>query len=293
MTALPSPVRPQVDPFFDPQTWTVTYVVHAGPGTPAAIVDPVLDYDPKSGRTRTASADRVVAHVRQLGLQVQWILETHAHADHLSAAPYLRQQLGGRLGIGERITEVQKVFRGVFHLEPGFRTDGSQFDHLFADGETFSIGELPVEVLHVPGHTPACVAYRVGDAVFLGDTLFMPDVGTARCDFPGGDAATLYRSVRRILSLPPSTRLFMCHDYPPAGREPRFESTVAEQRAHNIHVHDGMAEDQFVAMRQRRDATLDMPVLILPSVQVNIRAGQLPPPEANGTSYLKIPVNAL
>lgn len=288
-----TPVRPQVDPFFDPQTWTVTYVVHAGPGTPAAIVDPVLDYDPKSGRTRTASADRVVAHVRQLGLQVQWILETHAHADHLSAAPWLRQQLGGRIGIGARITEVQKVFQGVFHLEPEFRTDGSQFDHLFSDGETFALGELPVEVLQVPGHTPACAAYRVGDAVFVGDTLFMPDVGTARCDFPGGNARTLYRSIRRILSLPPSTRLFMCHDYPPGGREVRFESTVAEQRAHNIHVHDGIGEDAFVEMRTRRDATLEMPVLILPSVQVNIRAGQMPPPEANGTTYLKIPVNAL
>ncbi|WP_302173147.1 MBL fold metallo-hydrolase [uncultured Hydrogenophaga sp.] len=287
------PVRPQVDPFFDPQTWTVTYVVHGGPGTPAAIVDPVLDYDPKSGRTGTASADRVIAHVRQLGLEVQWILETHAHADHLSAAPWLRQQLGGRIGIGARITEVQKVFRGVFHLEPGFRTDGSQFDHLFADGETFHIGQLPVEVMHVPGHTPACAAYRVGDAVFVGDTLFMPDVGTARCDFPGGDARTLYASIRRILALPDTTRLFMCHDYPPPGRDVRFQCTVADQRARNIHVHDGITEARFVDMRTRRDATLEMPVLILPSVQVNIRAGQMPPPEANGTTYLKIPVNAL
>jgi len=286
-------IVPQVDPFFDPQTWTVTYVVHGGPGTPAAIVDPVLDFDPKSGRTSTASADRVAAHVRRLGLEVQWILETHAHADHLSAAPWLRQQLGGRIGIGARITDVQKVFRSVFHLEPGFRTDGSQFDHLFADGETFRIGQLPVEVMHVPGHTPACAAYRVGDAVFVGDTLFMPDVGTARCDFPGGDARTLYASIRRLLALPDATRLFMCHDYPPAGRDVRFECTVADQRARNIHVHDGVSEDHFVAMRTRRDATLDMPVLILPSVQVNIRAGQMPPAEANGTTYLKIPVNAL
>ena len=293
MTSMRLPVRPQVDPFFDPQTWTVTYVVHSGAGTPAAIVDPVLDYDPKSGRTGTASAERVVAHVKQLGLQVQWILETHAHADHLSAAPWLRQQLGGRIGIGARITEVQKVFRGVFHLEPGFSVDGSQFDHLFADGETFRIGPLAVEVMQVPGHTPACAAYRVGDAVFVGDTLFMPDVGTARCDFPGGDARTLYASIRRLLALPEATRLFMCHDYPPPGREARFECTVADQRARNIHVHDGITEDQFVEMRTRRDATLDMPVLILPSVQVNIRAGQMPPPEANGTTYLKIPVNAL
>lgn len=293
MTPLRLPVRPQVDPFFDPQTWTVTYVVHSGAGTPAAIVDPVLDYDPKSGRTGTASAERVVAHVKQLGLQVQWILETHAHADHLSAAPWLRQQLGGRIGIGARITEVQKVFRGVFHLEPGFSVDGSQFDHLFADGETFRIGPLAVEVMQVPGHTPACAAYRVGDAVFVGDTLFMPDVGTARCDFPGGDARTLYASIRRLLALPEATRLFMCHDYPPPGREARFECTVADQRARNIHVHDGITEDQFVEMRTRRDATLDMPVLMLPSVQVNIRAGQMPPPEANGTTYLKIPVNAL
>ena len=293
MTSMRLPVRPQVDPFFDPQTWTVTYVVHSGAGTPAAIVDPVLDYDPKSGRTGTASAERVVAHVKQLGLQVQWILETHAHADHLSAAPWLRQQLGGRIGIGARITEVQKVFRGVFHLEPGFSVDGSQFDHLFADGETFRIGPLAVEVMQVPGHTPACAAYRVGDAVFVGDTLFMPDVGTARCDFPGGDARTLYASIRRLLALPEATRLFMCHDYPPPGREARFECTVADQRARNIHVHDGITEDQFVEMRTRRDAKLDMPVLMLPSVQVNIRAGQMPPPEANGTTYLKIPVNAL
>lgn len=288
-----STIVPQVDPFFDPNTWTVTYVLHGGPGTPAAIVDPVLDFDPKSGRTATVSAEAVAAHVRRLGLEVQWILETHAHADHLSAAPWLRHQLGGRIGIGARITEVQKVFRGVFHLEPGFRTDGSQFDHLFADGETFHIGRLPVEVMHVPGHTPACAAYRVGDAVFVGDTLFMPDVGTARCDFPGGDARTLYASIRRLLALPASTRLFMCHDYPPVGRDVRFECTVADQRASNIHVHDDVTEDEFVALRTRRDATLDMPVLILPSVQVNIRAGQMPPPEANGTVYLKIPVNAL
>lgn len=289
-TALP---RPQVHGIFDPATWTVTYVVHNGPGTPAAIVDSVLDYDPKSGRTRTDSAAKVVDYVRAHGLKVEWILETHAHADHLSAAPWLKKQLGGRIGIGGRITQVQKVFKAVFNLEPEFRLDGSQFDHLFQDGEIVRVGDLELEVMFVPGHTPACAAYRIGDAVFVGDTLFMPDVGTARCDFPGGDAKTLYASVRKILALPGETRLFMCHDYPPEGREVRFESTVAEQRAGNIHVHDGIDEAQFVAMRTRRDATLDMPVLILPSVQVNIRAGEMPPPEPNGMTYLKIPVNAL
>jgi glyoxylase-like metal-dependent hydrolase (beta-lactamase superfamily II) len=292
MTASDTP-RPQVHGLFDPATWTVTYVVHDGPGSACAIIDSVLDYDPKSGRTRTASADRVIAYVRELGLEVQWILETHAHADHLSAAPYLRQHLGGQIAIGGRITTVQRVFKGVFHLEPGFPTDGSQFDHLFADDEVFSIGRLQGRVMAVPGHTPACVAYQIGDAVFVGDTLFMPDVGTARCDFPGGDAKALYASIRRILSLPGHTRLFMCHDYPPTDRPVAFESTVAAQRAGNIHVHDGVTEGEFVAMRTARDAKLDMPVLILPSVQINIRAGQMPPAEANGTAYLKIPINAL
>ena len=286
-------LHPEVDSFFDSVTGTLTHVVHAGPGTSAAIVDSVLDYDPKSGRTSTAAADRVIAHVRDKGLQVQWILETHAHADHLSAAPYLKQQLGGRIGIGGRITQVQKVFKTIFNLEPGFCLDGSQFDHLFQEGEVFAIGELQVEVLYVPGHTPACAAYRVGDALFVGDTLFMPDVGSARCDFPGGDAHVLYASMKKILARPEETRLFLCHDYPPNGRAVRYETSVAEQRAHNIHVHDGVSEAQFVDMRTRRDATLDMPTLILPSVQVNIRAGEMPPPEANGVSYLKIPINAL
>lgn len=286
-------VRPQVHGLFDEATWTVTYVVHNGPGTPAALIDSVLDYDPRSGRTRTASADRVIDYVQANDLKVEWILETHAHADHLSAAPYLKKKLGGRIGIGGRITQVQQVFKGIFNLEPEFRLDGSQFDHLFADGERFAIGDLQAEVLAVPGHTPACAAYHVGDAVFVGDTLFMPDVGTARCDFPGGDAKTLYASTRKLLSLPDPTRLFMCHDYPPTDRPVAFESTVAEQRAKNIHVHDGVTEAQFVAMRTARDATLDMPTLILPAVQVNIRAGELPPPEANGVRYLKIPVNAL
>ena len=289
--------NPKVQAFFDPATWTVSYVVYARDGGGAAIVDSVLDYDPKSGRTRTTSADKLVAFVREHQLQVQWILETHAHADHLSAAPYLRQQLGGQIAIGAQITGVQKVFKGIFHMEPEFSTDGRQFDHLFADGERFDIGELQAEVMAVPGHTPACVAYKVGDAVFVGDTLFMPDVGTARCDFPGGNAHTLYRSVRKLLSLPADTRLFMCHDYPPTiegqQRAVAWQCTVADQRERNIHIREGISEDDFVKMRSARDATLDMPVLILPAVQVNVRAGELPPAEANGVSYLKIPVNAL
>lgn len=285
--------NPQVHGIFDPATWTVTYVVYEGPGSECAIIDSVLDYDPKSGRTRHTSADKVIAFVRENALQVKWILETHAHADHLSAAPYLKQHLGGQIAIGDHITAVQKVFKGVFNLEPGFAVDGSQFDHLLAEGEAVPIGGIPSRTLFVPGHTPACVAYQFGDAVFVGDTLFMPDVGTARCDFPGGDARTLYASIQQLLSLPPSTRLFMCHDYPPNGRPVAFESTVAEQRERNIHVHDGISQDDFVAMRQKRDATLEMPVLILPSVQVNIRGGAMPPAEDNGVAYLKIPINAL
>lgn len=285
--------RPQVHGLFDKATWTVTYVVHDGPGSACAIIDPVLDYDPKSGRTRTDSADRVIDYVKANGLKVEWILETHAHADHVTAAPYLKEKLGGRTAIGEHIRTVQQVFKGIFNLEPEFRQDGSQFDHLLRDGEEFRIGALTARVLHVPGHTPADVAYQVGDAVFVGDTMFMPDVGTARCDFPGGDAKTLYASMRRLLGLPPETRLFMCHDYPPAGRDVTFETTVAEQRAKNIHVKDGITEAEFVSMRTKRDAGLDMPVLILPAVQINIRAGQRPPKEDNGLSYLKIPLDAL
>ena len=284
---------PKVHGLFDPATATVTYIVHDGPGTACAIVDPVLDYDPKSGRTRTASADQVVDFVTAQGLRVEWILETHAHADHLSAAPYLKAKLGGKIAIGHRITAVQQVFKRIFNLEPGFRVDGSQFDVLLEDDQVFRIGRLEARAMAVPGHTPACMAYRVGDAVFVGDTLFMPDVGTARCDFPGGDAKTLYASVRKILALPPETRLFMCHDYPPTDRPIAWETTVAEQRAKNIHVRDGIAEAQFVEMRTRRDATLQLPVLILPSVQVNIRAGERPPAESNGISYLKIPLDAL
>jgi glyoxylase-like metal-dependent hydrolase (beta-lactamase superfamily II) len=289
----PATPLPETHGIFDPATWTITWVVHAGAGSACAIIDPVLDYDPKSGRTRHDSAQKVVDFVRANGLRTEWILETHAHADHLSAAPWLKQQLGGRTGIGDRITRVQEVFKGIFNLEPGFGCDGSQFDHLFAPDERFELGALEGEVLHVPGHTPACVAYRFGDAVFVGDTLFMPDVGTARCDFPGGDARTLYASIRTLLALPPQTRLHMCHDYPPDERDVAFVSTVAEQRAHNIHVHDGIDADAFVDMRTRRDATLEMPVLILPAVQVNIRAGQFPPAESNGTRYLKIPVDVL
>ena len=286
-------MKPQVQAFFDPATGTVSYVVYDARGGSAAIVDPVLDYDAKSGRTATRSAERLVAFVREQRLTVQWILETHAHADHLSAAPFLRAQLGGRIAIGEAIRTVQGVFKQIFNLEPEFRLDGSQFDHLFRDGERFRIGSLEAEAMHVPGHTPADVAYRIGDVVFVGDTLFLPDVGTARADFPGGDARTLYRSIRRLLALPGGTRLFVCHDYPPAGREPKWETTVAEERAANIHVKDGVEEDAFVALRTARDRTLDVPNLILPSIQVNVRAGQLPPPEANGVSYLKIPLNTL
>ena len=286
-------MNPTVHGIFDPATWTVTYVVYDQPGGQAAVIDSVLDYDAKSGRTRTASAQKVVDFVREQRLNVGWILETHAHADHLSAAPWLREQLGGKIAIGGNIRTVQGVFKRIFNLEESFDTNGGQFDHLFADGERFAIGALEGEVMSVPGHTPACVAYRIGDAVFVGDTLFMPDVGTARCDFPGGDAPTLYRSVRKLLSLPPQTRLFMCHDYPPNGRPVAFECTVADQRARNIHVNDSISEQQFVEMRTRRDATLQMPVLILPAVQINIRAGEMPPPEANGTAYLKIPINAL
>lgn len=285
--------RPEVESFFDEATCTVTHVVHGGPGTACAVVDSVLDYDPRSGRTGTASADKVVDFVRGNRLEVERILETHAHADHLTAAPYLKRRLGGRVGIGEGITTVQALFKGIFNLEPAFRVDGSQFDRLFRDDEAFRIGDLAARVMHVPGHTPADVAYRIGDALFTGDTVFMPDVGTARCDFPGGDASTLHASVRRILSLPAETRLFVCHDYPPEGRGARFETSVAEQRAKNIHVRDGVSEADFVRLRRERDATLGMPVLMLPAVQVNVRAGELPPAEDNGVRYLKIPLDAL
>jgi glyoxylase-like metal-dependent hydrolase (beta-lactamase superfamily II) len=284
--------------FFDPATWTVSYVVYDHVGGHCAIVDSVLDFDAKSGRTSTTSADSLMAFVKEKALTVQWILETHAHADHLSAAHYLRKQLGGKIAIGAAITDVQNVFKGIFNLEPEFHPDGSQFDHLFQPNEAFAIGDLTAHALPVPGHTPACMAYQVESevgpsAVFVGDTLFMPDVGTARCDFPGGNAHHLYKSVRSLMELPGDTRLYMCHDYPPDAREPAWESTVAEQRASNIHMRDGVTEDAFVAMRSKRDAGLAMPNLILPSVQINIRAGAMPPPELNGRTYLKIPLNVL
>lgn len=282
-----------VQSFFDDPTGTVTYVVVDNASRCAAIVDPVLGFDPRSGCTSTAQADKVLAHVRAHGLTVQWILETHAHADHLSAAGYLKQHTGGRIAIGRRITAVQAIFKKLYNLERSFLPDGTQFDHLFEDDEVFSIGEAEVRAWWVPGHTPADMAYAVDDTVLVGDTLFMPDVGTARADFPGGDARTLYRSIRRLLALPPQTRLLVCHDYPPAGRAAAWQTTVGEQRARNIHVHDGVDEAAFVAMRDARDATLDVPALILPSLQVNIRAGRMPPAEDDGVSYLKIPLNVL
>jgi len=278
--------------FFDPTTYTVTHVVSDPATQRAAIIDSVLDYDPKSGRTATRSADAVIAHVREAGLTVDWHLETHAHADHLSAAPYLKAQLGGRIAIGEHIRDVQRVFKGLFNAAD-LRTDGGEFDHLFRDGETFAIGQLQARVLHTPGHTPACVSYVVGRDAFVGDTLFMPDYGTARCDFPGGDARVLYQSIRKLLALGDDLRLHLCHDYMPGGREVRWETTAGEERQANIHVREGVSEDEFVKMRTARDRTLDMPVLMLPAVQVNARAGRLPPAEDNGVSYLKIPLNAL
>ena len=285
-------MTPRIEPFFDATTSTFTYVIYEAPGSRCAIVDSVLDYDPHSGRTATLSADRVARFVRDQELTVEWLLETHAHADHLSAAPYLRRQLGGRIAIGEGIRRVQGAFKDVFNLEPEFRLDGSQFDHLFQPDEVFHIGALRARALHVPGHTPADMAYQVEEEhVFVGDTLFKPDVGSARCDFPGGSARDLYRSIRRLLTLPEATRLYLCHDYPPAGREARHETTVGEERALNVHVRDGVDEDAFVALRTRRDATLSMPTLILPAIQVNIRAGTLPPAEANGRRYLKIPID--
>ncbi|AMP01140.1 metallo-beta-lactamase superfamily protein [Collimonas arenae] len=283
---------PSIEALFDQNTATFTYVVYEAVGGACAVIDPVLDYDPASGRTSTANADRVITFVRTNDLKVQWLLETHAHADHISAAPYLRQHLGGAIAIGDRIREVQGVFKKIFNLRSEFLLDGSQFDHLFAPDEIFQIGNLRAQAMHVPGHTPADMAYLVEDKVaFVGDTLFMPDLGTARCDFPGGSASGLYRSVTRLLSLPTATRLFVCHDYPPDGREPACESTVGEQRASNIHVRDGISESEFIAMRNRRDASLALPALMLPSIQLNVCAGVFPAEEENGVSYLKIPLN--
>jgi len=280
--------NPEVKPFLHEQSSTWTYVVHDG--RTAAIVDPALDYDYRSGRTDTRSAQEVAAFVRDAELSVEWILETHAHADHLSAAPFLKRELGGRIAIGEGIRKVQDTFKGLLNLEPAFATDGTQFDHLFSSGETFRIGTLEGRVIPTPGHTNDSVTYLIGDAAFVGDSLFMPDGGTARCDFPGGDAHVLYQSIQRLYALPPGTRVFVCHDYGPGGRERQCETTIAAQRAGNIHVRDGVAESEFVALRTERDATLAVPDLLYPSVQVNVRAGELPPAEGNGRRYLKIPV---
>lgn len=287
----------QVEAFYDEATSTISYLVLDRETNQCALIDSVLDYDPKSGRTCTASADRLVERVQALGAQVQWVLETHVHADHLSAAAYLKEKLGGHTAIGAEITRVQKTFGALFNAEPGFARDGSQFDVLLMDEDGFRIGNLHARALHTPGHTPACMSYLVTDAgeqaLFVGDTLFMPDYGTARCDFPGADARTLYQSIRRLLAFPDQTLLFMCHDYLPGGRDMQYVTTVAEQRANNIHIHQGIDEDSFVTMREARDKTLEMPVLILPSVQVNMRSGHFPEPEDNGVSYLKIPLNKL
>ncbi len=285
--------KPDVNAFFDPATYTVTYVV-ADPATRrAAIVDPVLDYQASSGRTSTASADRVVAFIREQGLELGWILETHVHADHLSGAPYVKAQLGGETGIGEHVTAVQRVFKDIFNLDD-LATDGSQFDRLFADGDTFAVGDIEGRVIHTPGHTPACITYVIGDTAFVGDTLFMPDFGSARTDFPGGSASQLYDSIQRIYALPPETRMFMCHDYKAPGRDEfAWETSVAEQRAKNIHINDSVSRDAFIELREGRDSKLGMPTLILPSIQVNVRAGNLPPAENNDVRYLKIPLDAL
>jgi glyoxylase-like metal-dependent hydrolase (beta-lactamase superfamily II) len=291
MTALPA--KPDVTGFFDAATNTISYVVKDPGSRSCAVIDSVMDIDYAAGRISFVGADAIIAHIRTRGLTLDWLIETHVHADHLSAAPYIQARLGGKIGIGDRITVVRDVFGKVFNEGPEFPRDGSQFDRLFADGGTYAIGGLTAVVLHTPGHTPACMTHVIGDAAFVGDTLFMPDGGSARADFPGGDARILFRSMRRILELPPSTRLFMCHDYAPNGRPIRWESSVADERAHNIHVRDGVSEDEFVAMREARDRTLAMPRLILPALQVNMRAGALPPADAGGRVFLKVPVNAL
>lgn len=284
--------RPIVTPFFDEPTNTFSYVVQVPNSEACAIIDSVLDFDYAAGRTDVLSADAIIAFVREHDLEVEWILETHVHADHLSAAPYLHETLGGKTGIGAKITVVQEVFGKAFNAGTEFARDGSQFDRLFEEGDTFTIGNLEGRVLHTPGHTPACLTYVIGDTAFVGDTLFMPDYGTARCDFPGGDARTLYQSIQKVLALPGETRLFLCHDYKAPGRDDyRHETTVAEQRTRNVHVHEGISEAEFVKMRTERDATLDMPRLILPSVQVNMRAGHMPPAEEDGQVYLKVPIN--
>ena len=284
--------EPNIQSFFDPATFTVTHVLFDPATLRAAVIDPVLDYDPKSGRTSHTNATKVIDFVHDKGLTVEWLLETHAHADHLSAAPYLQEKLGGKMGIGRPICEVQRVFKAIFNAND-MNTDGLEFDRLLDDGDVIALGELEIQVIHTPGHTPACLTFVAGENAFVGDTLFMPDYGTARCDFPGGDAATLYRSIQKVLALPPQTLLHLCHDYPPTSREPVWVTTVAEQREKNIHIHAGITETEFVSMRQARDKTLTVPVLILPAVQVNVRAGHFPPPEDNGVIYLKIPINKI
>lgn len=288
-------VHPRVDAFFDEATSTASYLVSDPGGKQAAVIDPVLDFDPAAGSTQTGSADRILEAADALGVTVSLVLETHVHADHLSAGAYIRDRTGARIGIGAEVTTIQSSFGDLFNFGPELARDGSQFDLLLADGDGFEIGTIEGSTLHTPGHTPACVVYVIGDAAFVGDTLFMPDSGTARCDFPGGDARTLYRSIQRIFSMPGTTRLFMCHDYKAGGERDHFawETTVAEERDHNIHVGGGVPEADFVRMREERDAALSVPRLILPAVQVNVRAGELPPPESNGTRYLKLPLNAM
>lgn len=284
-------MNPLVQPFYDPASSTVSYVVHAGPGSACAVIDPVLDFDPRSGRRTSVQAERILAFVAEHRLVPEWLLETHVHADHLTAAPWLKSRVGGRIAIGRGVVAVQCVFGALFNAGAEFPADGREFDHLFGDDETFAIGALACRVLATPGHTPDGVTYLIGDAAFVGDTMFMPDGGTARCDFPGGDPGLLYRSLRRVLALPAATRIFVCHDYQPGGRPPAWQTSVAAQREANIHVRDGVDEAAFVALRSERDAKLPPPALLLPAVQVNMRAGALPPPEANGVSYLKIPID--
>ena len=297
MTIIPGKVelsvKPEVTAFFEKDTNTVSYVVKDPHSDACAVIDSVMDIDYAAGRIAYESADQIIAFIQAHGLRLEWLIETHVHADHLSAAPYIQGKLGGKIGIGENITIVQETFGKVFNEGTEFQRDGSQFDRLFKDGDSYSIGGMTAFAMHTPGHTPACMTHVVGDAAFVGDTLFMPDGGSARADFPGGDARTLYRSIRRVLALPPEVRLFMCHDYGPNGRDIRWETTVAEQRAHNIHVRDGIDEDEFVKMREARDATLDMPKLIIPSLQVNMKAGALPQPDDNGKRYLKVPLDTL